>query len=276
MSKSNNSEWNQKELSEKYGKYSEDFRKKRLDSPFEIRSRVHRLMHTSLVSACPVGLESIIDLGCGDGSLTVQFLDHGFKRIVGTDISEGNILAANQNIGEIDVISSGVIDFQVGDVVDSKFSSVEFDVSVTCHVLEHLISFNDGLQEQKRIAKKYIIVALPTAWSPISWTLLGGGNYWSHGKLGSLRLIFGLVRTLKSYVLGEIGVDERSYAGLEGVPHTFFFPSRIAKRMESEDWELLSMKPQVQGIPWYPNSVHGGKESGRTGFGTIFVLRRKP
>jgi ubiquinone/menaquinone biosynthesis C-methylase UbiE len=231
-------------------------------------------MHTSLVSSCPKGLHSVVDLGCGDGSLTVKLFDIGYKRVVGTDISEGNIKLARQNVSEFEIASGNELAFEVRDVVNTNFQDSEFDVSITCHVLEHLISFDAGLEEQKRITKDYIVVALPTAWSPISWTLLGGGNYWSHGKFGSLRLAIGLVRTIIAFGTRKIGVDEKSYAGLESVPHTFFFPGRIARRMASNGWQLISMTPQVQGLPWVTKSIHGGKVSGRTGFGTTFLLRR--
>jgi hypothetical protein len=105
--------------------------------------------------------------------------------------------------------------------------------------------------------------------------LLGGGNYWSHGRTGTARLIYGFLRTLRAFISGEIGVDEKGYAGLENVPHIFFFPGRVARKMECQSWKFLKMSPQVQGLPWLKKSIHQGRKSGRTGFGTTFLLERK-
>jgi SAM-dependent methyltransferase len=265
----------QETLSSLYGSYSEDFIGKRINSPFPIRAQVHSLMHISAVNACPSDLVSIADLGCGDGSLTQMFYRLGYKRIVGADISSQNISSARNlsvNKPKLDGFS---IEFFVRDVVDSGFADREFDVCFTSHVLEHLSSFNDGLKEQKRLADKFVVVALPTAWSPISWTLLGGGNYWRHGRTGTIRLAYGFFRTLKAFISGHVGVDERGYAGLEQVPHIFFFPGRVARQMECESWKFLKMSPQVQGFPWLKKSIHAGRKSGRTGFGTTFLLERE-
>lgn len=266
---------NQSELSTRYMEYSENFGDKRVNSPFKIRSKIHRYMHSSAVKACPQNSKSIADLGCGDGLLTVQLLNQGYERIVGTDISIKNIQTAKDNLKNLEKSDLKRIDFLVRDVVSSGFNDREFEVSLTCHVLEHLVSFESGLEEQKRISDRYVVVALPTAWSPISWTLLGGGNYWEHGRFGFLKLFYGFLRTTINFSLGRIGVDEKGYAGLDGVPHIFFFPGRIAKAMTSDHWEIESMRPQVQGFPWIYSTIRQGKSAGKTGFGTIFVLRRK-
>jgi SAM-dependent methyltransferase len=270
-----NKQISQETLSSLYGGYSEDFIGKRINSPFPIRARVHSLMHVSAANACPSDLNSIVDLGCGDGSLTQLFYKLGFKRIVGADISPQNISSARSLSLRNPELEGFSIEFVVREVVESRFADREFDICFTSHVLEHLNSFQDGLREQKRLADKFVVVALPTAWSPISWTLLGGGNYWKHGRTGTLRLIYGFIRTLKAFIAGHAGVDERGYAGLEEVPHIFFFPGRVARHMECDSWKFLRMTPQVQGLPWLKKSIHAGKESGRTGFGTTFILERK-
>jgi len=264
----------QQALSKLYGDFNEDFLSKRIKSPFPIRAKVHTFMHTSAAAACPSNFDSIVDLGCGDGSLTRIFIGKGFTKIHGADISAQNIQSAMQ-LTPKEIIPQGIsIDFSVRDVTDSGFRDREFDICITSHVLEHLFSFEAGLTEQKRITKDLIVVALPTAWSPISWTLLGGGNYWSHGKTGSLRLIYGFLRTAIAFLKGSIGVDEKGYAGLENVPHIFFFPGRIIRMMQSDSWEFVRMQPQVQGFPWLKWTITSGAKSGRTGFGTIFILKR--
>jgi SAM-dependent methyltransferase len=278
-SKPKSADLSQKEISLLYSEFGEDFLNKRVNSSYPTRAKVHTFMHESILNVIPRDSSSIVDLGCGDGILTCKFSQKGFTKIVGIDVSESNIASAHKILGQNqDVPITSSTSFEVGDVTKTRFSRGSFDISVTSHVLEHLKVFEDGLAEQKRLAKKYVVVALPTVWSPLSWTLLGGGNYWKHGKWGSARMIIGLFRVLKGFFLFDIGVDEKSYSAIQGVPHIFFYPSRIAKRLECGDWRVSSIYPQATGFPWVQSSIKSPRKQARNGFGTIFILapRLKP
>jgi ubiquinone/menaquinone biosynthesis C-methylase UbiE len=264
----------QSEVSEAYATFGEDFINKRIKSEFPIRAKVHSLMHKSILRIIPGDCESAIDLGCGDGSLTFDLLDSGLSNVRGADVSKSNIQRAKHRQTKKNY-APGQIDFDVQDVTSTKYKDKSFDISITSHVLEHLEDFDSGLKEQKRLAKKYVIVALPTAWSPLSWTLLGGGNYWKHGKLGFIRLTVGLLRVIVNFVLNKIGVDEKNYSGLSNVPHIFFFPKRVAKKMQCDEWVVIKMYPQVNGLPWNTQSIRILSHNSISGLGTIFILARR-
>ena len=264
----------QSEVSEAYSTFGEDFINKRIKSEFPIRAKVHSLMHNSILRIIPEDCTSAIDLGCGDGSLTFGLLDFGISQVRGVDVSKSNIQRAKESVAKKNY-APGKIAFDVQDVTSTNYQDTSFDISITSHVLEHLEDFNSGLKEQKRLAKRYVIVALPTAWSPLSWTLLGGGNYWKHGKFGFIRLTIGLLRVCVNYVFNRIGVDEKNYSGLSNVPHIFFFPKRVAKKMQCDEWVVTKMYPQVNGLPWFTKSIRVLSHNSVSGLGTIFILTRR-
>lgn len=258
----------QADLSAGYNSFGENIRDKRLQSQFPVRAKVHTLMYQSVMEACSPS-ESIVDMGCGDGGLTALLCTKS-NSVTGIDISIQNIESAKLRYNGISDVR-----FDVMDVCSTKFADKSFETAVSHHVLEHLSDFNSGLSEIKRVASSNIYICLPTANSPLSWTLLGRGNYWSHGKFGSIKLVLGFIRTILNFVGGKVGVDEGSYSSLEDVPHIFFFPKRIARKMNCDLWDVVEYYPQVVGFPWREKTVQIGKPGGRGGLGTIFILRRK-
>lgn len=262
---------NQKQLSFYYEKFSEDISEKRIHSKNSIRSKVHNLMYESVLEILEPK-QSVVDVGCGDGALLMR-IPRGGQRILGLDVSTENIRMANS---KVEISSNDSHQFIVADATSTNLKAGEFDQSISHHVLEHLASFDEGLNELKRITKHKIIIAIPTAWSPMSWTLLGGGTYWIHGRTGIFRLGKGFLRTLKAFSFGKIGVDEGSYSSLEAVPHIFFFPKRILKKLECEIWRVTESRAQVTGLPWILRTIKlGSKVNSKLGLGTLFVLERK-
>jgi SAM-dependent methyltransferase len=251
--------------------FSENISEKRIHSKNAIRSKVHNLMYESVLAALDTN-RSVVDVGCGDGALVLRIPNNG-QIILGIDVSPGNIRMANS---KLEKKTTKYPKFSVADATETQLADQKFEQSISHHVLEHLASFDDGLIELKRITKSKIIIAIPTAWSPMSWTLLGGGTYWIHGRTGILRLFYGLLRTINAFLLRKVGVDEGSYSSLEAVPHIFFFPKRILRRLECEDWKVTESRAQVTGIPWMLRSIKlGTKANSEFGLGTLFVLERK-
>jgi ubiquinone/menaquinone biosynthesis C-methylase UbiE len=257
----------QRFLSAEYNNFGEDIQNKRIQSEFTVRSKAHSLMYQSVVNSIGAP-NSIIDLGCGDGGLTF-LLAKKSQNVTGVDISLFNV-----NLAKTRYKDQPNLNFELGDVCRTNFLDNSFDLSVSHHVLEHLSDFNEGLDELKRITRNTIFICLPTANSPLSWTLLGGGNYWKHGKIGIVRLSKGLVRTLFNFIIGKIGVDEGSYSSLQGVPHIFFFSRRVSKKLSCTNWRVVNYQPQVTGFPWISKSIKLGRRRSFGGLGTIFILER--
>ncbi|MBK6873778.1 MAG: class I SAM-dependent methyltransferase [Kineosporiaceae bacterium] len=75
----------------------------------------------------------MIDLGCGNGSLTAKIADLGYSRAVGVDSAKTGIQHAEQN-------SSVAIQFVPHDLSDPLPSELhhQFDVALAAEVVEHL------------------------------------------------------------------------------------------------------------------------------------------
>lgn len=78
----------------------------------------------------------ILDVGCGDGKYTIEFLDAGVDSIVGVDPAENAIEIARSKVGNLDA-SKQSISFQVGDIYNLSFEK-SFDCVVLRGVLHHV------------------------------------------------------------------------------------------------------------------------------------------
>ena len=263
----------QSHLSSQYQGYTEDISGKRVFSEYQVRSKVHSLMHESVLAYLKRH-KSILDLGCGDGVLTVKFVDYS-DRVVGIDVSSGNIIRAKDKLVSLKLPPGTSLEFREGDVCAVSEETASFEVVHSHHVLEHVSDFSLGLLEHKRLATNRIIISLPTALSPIAWTLLGGANFWSFSKSSLPRTAYGFLRVILCWCAGRVGVNERNYAGLTDVPHIFFFPKRIIRKLECNEWEVIKYHPQVVGLPWISRSLSLSTKTSSFGHGTVFVLARR-
>jgi len=95
---------------------------------------------------------SILDLGCGDGSLSKRLIEEKGCKVIGLDLSEEAVKLARKN----------GIDARVGDLEKRlDFESNSFDYVILCDVLEHLFDPLFSLKEALRVSKKYVIIAFP-------------------------------------------------------------------------------------------------------------------
>jgi len=101
---------------------------------------------------------SILDVGCGPGSISVDMGRHVPKgRVVGMDsspdlISEGRAFAIQQGVTNVE--------FQVGDVHALDFPDNTFDIVHAHQVLQHVADPIQGLREMKRVTKPGGIIAV--------------------------------------------------------------------------------------------------------------------
>jgi ubiquinone/menaquinone biosynthesis C-methylase UbiE len=100
-------------------------------------------------SLIPNDVGSILDLGCGDGAVTNQLAEKGF-RVVGADFSS---IALSFVKGER-VVSS---------VDSTPFPDQHFDLVLCAETIEHLPEgiYEKTLSEIERVAGRYIIISTP-------------------------------------------------------------------------------------------------------------------
>ena len=111
--------------------------------------------------------ESVLDVGCGTGSLYSTLAKNpGIQRIHGLDYSESYIAhAKSENSGSR-------IEFQVGDACALPFADGEFDHSLSMLVLQFIPQAEKAIGEMRRVTRPGGTVAAAT------WDTRGGYVGW--------------------------------------------------------------------------------------------------
>lgn len=128
---------------------------------------VTRRAVVELLKKYDVKAHKILDLGCGDGSFTIEIAKYiGSSIVVGVDISDHALNKAKEK--GIDVVK---VDLESGSL---PFRDNCFDLALAIEVVEHLKTVDDLLLETYRILKRggLFIVSTPNLGSWINRLLL--------------------------------------------------------------------------------------------------------
>ena len=111
--------------------------------------------------------ESVLDVGCGTGSLTSTLARNPEIRSVhGIDFSDAYIAHAKREI------TSSKVQFQVGDACALPFADAQFDHSLSMLVLQFIPQAEKAVREMRRVTRPGGIVAAAT------WDSRGGFVWW--------------------------------------------------------------------------------------------------
>jgi SAM-dependent methyltransferase len=102
-----------------------------------------------IIGAIPPEVDSVLDVGCGDGRITNKLVC-SYTYVVGLDVSS----AALQHVRAEAVL---------GSAENLPFEDRSFDLVLTAEVLEHLPDsvYKRARKEIQRVAKKWILVSVP-------------------------------------------------------------------------------------------------------------------
>jgi SAM-dependent methyltransferase len=149
--------------------------------------------------------DSILDVGCGEGVLTEQWADKlGSGRIVGIDLEDPKLKA------EWDKRQRGNLEYRVEDATNLSFADDEFDMATAIEVLEHVPDPERTVSEMARVAKRFVLVAVPREplWRGLNmargayWKDLGNTpghiNHWSKRSFVAMLSRYGTVEEVRS------------------------------------------------------------------------------
>ncbi|MCI0479892.1 class I SAM-dependent methyltransferase, partial [Candidatus Uhrbacteria bacterium] len=138
--------------------------------------------------------------------------------------------------------------FRVGDAERLPFDDRSFDTVVSSHVLEHLSDFDAGFRELCRVARRRVVVALPTCLNLCAAALLGGDHgYWRLSKRSFVALPWGILRIV-GHLFGE-GVQE-GYAGRDDLPHIWRYPWVMRRRLRHPDFAMTRFAAATLVLPY--------------------------
>ncbi len=100
--------------------------------------------------------QSILDVGCGEGVLTVEWAQRlGDGRVVGTDLDDPKLRAEWQKR------SRPNLEFRTEEATSLSFADDEFDLACAIEVLEHVPDPEATLAEMARVARRHMLVSVP-------------------------------------------------------------------------------------------------------------------
>jgi SAM-dependent methyltransferase len=149
--------------------------------------------------------ESVLDVGCGEGVLTLEWAERlGGGRVVGIDLEDPKLQA------EWAERRRPNLDFRVEEATSLSFADDEFDLAAATEVLEHVPDPEATVAEMARVARRWLLVSVPREplWRALNmargayWRDLGNTpghvNHWSKRAFASLLGRHGTVQEARS------------------------------------------------------------------------------
>ena len=153
-------------------------------------------------SAAP---ESVLDVGCGEGVLTLEWAERlGDGRIVGIDLEDAGLRAEWHRRARPN------LEFRAEEATSLSFDDGEFDMASAIEVLEHVPEPEATLAEMARVARRWLLVSVPRepVWRGLNvargaylrdfGNTPGHVNHWSKRAFLSLVARYGTVEEARS------------------------------------------------------------------------------
>lgn len=185
--------------------------------------------------------KTILDLGCGDGTYTLEFPSLGIKKIIGLDPAEVAIEAATARVQKLGI--SEKVQFKVGNIYSLKhfLDNSPIDCIIIRGVLHHLPDPAKAIAELSSF-NGTIIVLEPNGLNPVLKLLEKFSHYHIEHEERSFR------PNLICSWLTSAGFNISSQQVINLVP--FFCPDWMAKT-------LKTIEPLFENIPVIRNFVCG-------------------
>jgi len=128
----------------------------------KLSCRLARQRHLdALLKEVDLNDRKVVDLGCGDGYMTVRLYDAGRPAaMVGIDPAPNAIAVARANQGDRD------IQFTVADAENSGLEGDAFDIGLLVGVIHHTARPTRVIAEALRVARELVLLE-PNGWSPV-------------------------------------------------------------------------------------------------------------
>lgn len=95
--------------------------------------------------------ETILDVACGTGDLSIEALKLKPRKIIGVDISEGMLAKGREKLGEKNL--ENIITLVQGDSEALQFDDQSFDAAMVAFGVRNFEDLNQGLAEMLRVLK---------------------------------------------------------------------------------------------------------------------------
>lgn len=119
-----------------------------------------RMTEAILALARPAG-RRVLDVGCGDGTYTLELALAGAREVVGIDAAEAAVARARERAQDLPNVR-----FEVADVTVFEPREPRFDVAVVRGILHHLYDAEAAIDRICRSARRVVVVE-PNGYNPV-------------------------------------------------------------------------------------------------------------
>jgi len=139
------------------GNFEDKYHTKNIISRFLVNNFLNNFKELLSIVNKEGKIKSICEVGMGEGEiLKIVYQQFPKSKLWATDLSKNEISKAKTNLKGIKV------EYSVQNAQNlSLYQDKQFDLVITCEVLEHIRNYSKVLAELRRISKKFIIVSVP-------------------------------------------------------------------------------------------------------------------
>jgi 2-polyprenyl-3-methyl-5-hydroxy-6-metoxy-1,4-benzoquinol methylase len=101
----------------------------------------------------PLGAESVLDAGCGEGETLARLGDVLGRRVAAIDILDECVAYTKQRLPHVDASTANVYEL--------PFDDRSFDLVLCLEVMEHLDRPAQALRELSRVSRRDLVVSVP-------------------------------------------------------------------------------------------------------------------
>jgi 2-polyprenyl-3-methyl-5-hydroxy-6-metoxy-1,4-benzoquinol methylase len=101
----------------------------------------------------PLGAESVLDAGCGEGETLARLEDVLGERVAAIDVLDECVAYTKQRLPHVDA--------SMASVYELPFEDRSFDLVVCLEVMEHLDRPAEALRELSRVSRGDLVVSVP-------------------------------------------------------------------------------------------------------------------
>ena len=109
--------------------------------------------------------DTVLDLGCGEGSITIP-LSKKVKKVSGIDSSKEMLKLLNERAKQRNITNINTIQMEIEDIKHKDIG--DYDLVIASRSLNNIIPIKDTLNEINKIANKYVFITL---FGPENWII---------------------------------------------------------------------------------------------------------
>ena len=143
-----------------------------------------------VISALPESVNTVVEVGCGDGALSYLIYKKGAKHIIGCDLDKTGIFLAEKQVKDFGVGKK--IEFFCKSFKECNFKKHSIDVIILADVIEHIPDSIALLKEIKEAGKPggYLIMTTPNKKKEGLWDECHVTEYSKHSLIELLSDLF--------------------------------------------------------------------------------------